>query len=120
MSDKAPGSTPAEQTSTDPIYSLDELTRACNVETAWIVELVEHGIIEARGALVSEWRFSTATVVRVAKAKRFDRDLGLNPAGIALVFDLLGEIDRLKARLHVLAGSHSSLADHGNDDRDST
>jgi chaperone modulatory protein CbpM len=112
MTDKIPAAIPAEPLSTEPSYSLEELSDACNVETAWVAELVEHGIIEARGAIVSEWRFSSVSVVRLAKAKRFDRDLGVNPAGIAVVFDLLGEIDRLKARLNVLTGTHSSLAEH--------
>lgn len=115
MADKNMGAIPAEPIGTDPIYSLEELSNACNVESAWVIELVEQGIIEARGTTVSEWRFSSVSVVRLAKAKRFDRDLGLNPAGIALVFDLLGEIDRLKARLNVLTNAHSSLADHSDD-----
>lgn len=109
MTDKSTGAVSAEEIGNDPIYSLEELTRVCNVEAAWVVELVEHGIIEARGATVSEWRFSSVSIVQLAKAKRFDRDLGVNPAGIAVVFDLLNEIDRLKARLRVLASSHSSL-----------
>jgi len=102
MTDKTIGAIPGEPADANPIYSLNELSNACNVEAAWVVQLVEEGIIEARGATVAEWRFSSTSVVRLAKAKRFDRDLGLNPAGIALVFDLLSEIDRLKARLSVL------------------
>jgi chaperone modulatory protein CbpM len=115
MTDKTTGAIPAEALSADPSYSLEELSSVCNVEAAWVSELVEHGIIEAHGTTVSQWRFSSVSVVRLAKAKRFDHDLGLNPAGIALVFDLLGEIDRLKARLNVLSGTHSSLAVHPQD-----
>lgn len=111
MRDKAVGPIPGEPVATEPTYTLEELSHACNVEATWVTELVEHGILEARGATVAQWRFSSVSVVRLAKAKRFDRDLGLNPAGIALVFDLLSEIDRLKARLNVLTGTHSSLAE---------
>jgi chaperone modulatory protein CbpM len=113
MAEEAAGAIPAEEINNEPVYSLEELSRSCHVEAAWVVELVEHGIIEARGASISEWRFSSLSVVRLAKAKRFDRDLGLNPPGIALVFDLLGEIDRLKARLNALQRAPSSLAEHG-------
>jgi chaperone modulatory protein CbpM len=116
MTDKTTGAIPAEAIGTDPIYSLQELSSACNVESTWVVELVEQGIIEARGTTISEWRFSSLSVVRLAKARRFDRDLGLNPAGIALVFDLLSEIDGLKARLNVLTSTRSSLAHHPDDD----
>ena len=112
MTDKAIGPIPGEPLSAEPTYSLEELSNSCNVATAWVAELVEHGIIEARGTTISQWRFSSVSVVQLAKAKRFDRDLGLNPAGIALAFDLLNEIDRLKARLNVLTGAHSSLAEH--------
>jgi len=102
---------PAEMTGSALIYSLEELSQSCQVEVAWIVELVEQGIIEPQGSNPSEWRFSSLSVVTAAKAKRFDRDLGLNPAGIALVLDLLNEIEQLHARLNVLASTRSSLAD---------
>jgi chaperone modulatory protein CbpM len=115
MAEKAIGPIPAEPVNTDPTYSLEELSNACNVETTWVTELVEHGIIEARGASVAQWRFSSVSVVRLAKAKRFERDLGVNPAGIAVVFDLLNEIDRLKSRLNVLTASHSSPAGQPDD-----
>lgn len=111
MTDETTGAIPAEPIGTDPIYSLEELSNTCDVEVAWVVELVEHGIIEPRGSTASQWRFSSLSVVRIAKAKRFDRDLGLNPASIALVLDLLGEIDRLKARLNVLKGPRTPPAD---------
>jgi chaperone modulatory protein CbpM len=117
MTDKSTGAIPAEPLGSEPVYSLDELSNACKVEATWVVELVEQGIIEAQGATVSEWRFSSVSVVRLAKAKRFNRDLGLNPPGIALVFDLLSEIDRLKARLNVLQGPRDQNGDH-DDPRD--
>jgi chaperone modulatory protein CbpM len=109
MTDKKPDAHPAEMAGPEPVYSLDELCEACDVEAAWIVELIQHGVVEARGTTASEWRFSSVSVVRLAKAKRFDRDLGVNPAGIALAFDLLADIERLKAHLNVLMGGRSSL-----------
>ena len=42
-----------------------------------------------------EWRFTRLSVVRVAKARRLERDLDLNPPGVALVLDLLDELDAL-------------------------
>lgn len=120
MTDKTTNAIPAEPTGSEPIYSLDELSNACDVEATWVVDLVEHGIIEPRGSSVSEWRFSSLSIVRLAKAKRLDRDLGINPAGIALVLDLLGEIDRLKARLNVLKGPRTPHAEDSGDERDLT
>jgi chaperone modulatory protein CbpM len=102
---------PAEMIDPASVYSLEELCQSCQGDVAWISELVEQGIIEPEGQSPSEWRFSSVSIVLAAKAKRFNRDLGLNPAGIALVFDLLNEIERLHARLNVLASARSSLAD---------
>lgn len=112
MTDNNTGAIPAETIGPEPVYSLDELSNACGVEAAWVVELVEHGIIEPEGRSTAEWRFSTLSVVRIAKAKRFDRDLGINPAGIALVLDLLSEIDRLRARVNVLKSPRRAGSEH--------
>ncbi|WP_052699180.1 chaperone modulator CbpM [Hyphomicrobium sp. 99] len=97
------------------VYSLEELSQSCQVEVSWISELVAEGIIEPQGSNPSEWRFSSLSIVRTAKAKRFDRDLGLNPAGIALVFQLLNQIEQLHARLNVVASTKSSLADRADE-----
>jgi len=93
---------PSEIAGTAPAFSLDDLCHACNVEVAWVAELAEHGIIEPAGRTRSEWMFSSLSVVRVAKAKRLERDLGLNAAGIALVLELLSEVEDLRTRLSVL------------------
>jgi chaperone modulatory protein CbpM len=119
MTDKVPDAIPAEIIDTASVYSLEELSHTCDVEVAWIIELIEQGVIEPRGGTASEWRFSSLSIVRLAKAKRFDRDLGVNPAGIALAFDLLNEIDRLKAHLNVLKSPRSSLAGESDEHRDS-
>lgn len=83
------------------LVSLEDLCRSCNVEVGWIVALVEHGAIEPQDH-DTQWQFSGHAVVRVAKAKRLERDLSLNPPGIALVLDLLDQIDELRSRLRVL------------------
>ncbi|MBU1211577.1 MAG: chaperone modulator CbpM [Alphaproteobacteria bacterium] len=79
--------------------TLDELCLSCRVEAGWILELVEHGAIEAIGRSRSDWQFSHVTIVRVAKAKRLERDLALNMPGVALALELLDEIDELRSRL---------------------
>ena len=83
----------------DAAWSLDDVCRTCRVDAAFVLALVEHGVLEPVGASEAQWRFESITVVRVAKAKRLERDLELNPSGIALVFDLLAQIDDLRAQL---------------------
>jgi chaperone modulatory protein CbpM len=82
--------------------SLDDLCLSCNVDADWVIELVEHGVVEPVGRDRTQWRFASVSVVRVAKAKRLQRDLSINPPGVALALDLLDQIDDLRARLRLL------------------
>jgi chaperone modulatory protein CbpM len=77
--------------------TLGQLCRACGVHAEWVIRLVEESIIEPDGGEIRSWRFSGASVVRVRSALRLQRDLGVNLAGIALAFDLLEELERLRA-----------------------
>lgn len=93
------------------LMSLDDLCHSCQVDVSWIEELTEHAVLEPLGKSQSEWLFSTVSVVRVAKAKRLRHDLGLNAAGIALVLDLLAQIDNLSGQLMVLHGATTTEID---------
>lgn len=79
--------------------TLPELCQACGVAethlTAWVLE----GVLEPSGRQPGEWRFGGASLRRARRALRLTQDLDINPAGVALVMDLLDEIDRLKAQL---------------------
>lgn len=89
-----------------PVVVLDEeeitladLSRTCRVHAEWVMELVDEGIIEPRGAPRARWRFAATTIVRVEKARRLQRDLGVNLPGVALALELLDRIDALEMRL---------------------
>jgi chaperone modulatory protein CbpM len=88
-----------ETIDTTAMCTLAELCTSCNVEADWIAQLVEYAIIEPVGQTRSDWQFASLSLVRVAKAKRLSRDLDLSPSGLALVLDLLDEIDALRSRL---------------------
>lgn len=83
-------------------YTLEQLCEACAVPSAFVVELVEYGIMEPRGTAPREWRFAPAAVWRTRKAARLQRDLELNLAGISLALDLLDEIDALRQEVQRL------------------
>lgn len=102
MTGRTPSPTEAEIVAAGATLSLSELSTNCCVEADWIVELVEHGAIEATGQSQSDWQFTQLTLVRVAKAKRLERDLALNTPGVALALELLDEIDDLRGRLKSL------------------
>ncbi len=75
--------------------STRELCELCQVEESWLEEFIMHGPLrEERPAL-----YASASIVRVRKAKRLERDFELNAAGAALVLELLDEIERLRAKI---------------------
>ena len=84
--------------------TLADLTRACRVHAEWVMELIEEGVIEPRGAGGPQWRFSATSIVRVQKAHRLQRDLGVNLPGIALALQLLDRIEALESRLRSSGG----------------
>ena len=79
--------------------TLGQLCRACGVHADWVISLVEEGIIEPQGDDMRLWRFSGASLVRARAALRIQRDLGINLAGIALILDLVEELENLRAHL---------------------
>ncbi len=79
--------------------SLIEISEACASRTEWVVELVDEGILEPLGVERDQWRFPGESLFRANTARRLQRDLGMNLAGVALAIDLLEEISVLRARL---------------------
>lgn len=80
-------------------FTLVEICQACTVETDFIVELVEEGVLEPVGIERSEWRFAGTDLQRATLALRLQRDLGLNLEGVALSLQLLEEIRELRVRV---------------------
>lgn len=78
--------------------NLEELCRWCKADAEWVSDIVAHGVVEPSGAERSQWRFTSMSVARVSKAKRLQHDLELNVSGVAVVLELLDEIDRLRSR----------------------
>lgn len=87
----------------DTVYlTITEISCACRVREDDIVELVEEGIIEPRAPHQETWSFPATQLRRAHKAVRLQRDLEINLAGVALVLDLLEEVENLRARLDQL------------------
>jgi chaperone modulatory protein CbpM len=81
--------------------SVDELSRMCAVDRMYIVELVEEGVLNAAEVDASGWSFSGGAVRRARTALRLQRDLEINLPGVALVLELLEEIEALRRELKV-------------------
>lgn len=83
----------------DECVSLAELCRACRVDAEFVTEVIEYGVIEPLGEDPAAWRFTGASLRRVTRVVRLQRDLGLNLAGAALAVELLDELSDLRRRL---------------------
>jgi len=77
-----------------------ELCRFCDTDETWITELVEYGVLDPEGGSFKEWHFRGVNIVRAKKARRLQRDLGINTPGIAMVLDLLREREQLLRALN--------------------
>jgi chaperone modulatory protein CbpM len=80
-------------------FTLVELCRVCSATEEQVAALVSEGVLEPAGQRTEEWRFAGTTLRRARVALRLTRDLEINAAGVALVLDMLEEIESLKARL---------------------
>ncbi|MGF6721094.1 chaperone modulatory protein CbpM [Paraburkholderia sp. GAS41] len=78
-------------------FTLVELCQASGASQDEVALWVAEGAFTPRGAAPHEWRFSGASLRRVRTASRLARELEINPPGIALVLDLLDEIDTLRS-----------------------
>ncbi|WP_353557890.1 chaperone modulator CbpM [Paraburkholderia terrae] len=82
----------------DAEFTLVELCRVSGATEDQLTLWVSEGAFDPHGNGPQEWRFSGASLRRVCTAQRLARDLQINAPGIALVLDLLNEIDALRAR----------------------
>lgn len=91
--------------------TLSELSRACAVQTGYIIELVDEGLLTPEAAEEHEpqrWRFTGTQMRRARVALRLQHDLGVNLAGVALALQLLDEVEMLRMRLDILDTALSS------------
>ncbi|MFJ7314146.1 chaperone modulator CbpM [Pseudomonas sp. NPDC098747] len=86
------------------IVQLDmaEFCEAADLSDVYVIEIVEHGILEPQGALPREWRFSDYELALAKRAAKLRRDLDLEWEGVALALDLLEEVHELRAENRML------------------
>ena len=101
MSTKPTQSPMSDTSSEQPAeLTLVDVSRTCAVQTHFIIELVQEGVIAPQaGTAPDSWRFADLQLRHVSVASRLQRDLGVNPAGAALALQLLDEIETLRAQI---------------------
>lgn len=85
--------------------TLVDLCRVCRVRRESVIALVEEGVLSPSGKQPGDWRFGETSLALAVKALRIQRDLAINTAGVAVILELLEEVERLRARLNQAGGS---------------
>ncbi|HSH12167.1 MAG TPA: chaperone modulator CbpM [Desulfurivibrionaceae bacterium] len=93
-------------------YTLKEVCLRYCLDSDFVIQCVDFGITEVQGGGRTEtWVFPLEGVRRMEKAWRLQHDLGLDFTGLAIVLDLLEEIDQLNGRLATLSRRLSEWED---------
>ena len=81
------------------IVQLDmaEFCEATDLSDVYVIEIVEHGILEPQGAQLKDWVFNDYELTLAKRAAKLRRDLDLEWEGVALALDLLEEVQQLRA-----------------------
>jgi hypothetical protein len=80
--------------------ALTVVARRAGVKLVHVRRYLQFGLFEPHAGSAAETpRFDPNSAMRVARAERLRRDLGLNYAGAVLVCELLDRISELEARL---------------------
>jgi chaperone modulatory protein CbpM len=83
------------------VLSVDDLCRICSVDRTTIVAFVEEGVLSVTRVEASQWRFAGSALRRARTALRLQRDLEINLPGVAVVLELLEELQQLRGQLRV-------------------
>ena len=76
--------------------SLAQLSACARVRETLIVELVDIDLLSPVIDAQDQWRFQAEDLSRLTRACRLMDEFELTPVGLALVFDLLDELHRLR------------------------
>jgi chaperone modulatory protein CbpM len=91
----------ADYNLTSPV-SLEELCDICGINDEYLKDLIEYDVVTPLGDFEAAWEFDVTHLQRIQQAIRLQRDLEVNLAGVALILDLLDELDDMRARAALL------------------
>ena len=81
--------------------SLEEFAKACHVQTNWVIERVEAGILHTLSHQSFTFAFSSTDLIRAKRLVATERDFDANQELAALVVDLIEEVNYLKNKLTI-------------------
>lgn len=82
-----------------PVLTLEEFCEVCHLTSDVLYDFVAYDIIQPQGAYEEEWLFDLEQLKRVQRALRLQHDLEMNLASVAVVLELLDEVDKLRRQV---------------------
>ena len=82
----------------DHALELEAFAAACGTEAEFVRLLVNEGLVQPV-AVQPAWRFGGEELARVRRVCRLQRDFEANLQSVAVMLDLIDEIERLRAQL---------------------
>lgn len=76
---------------------MERFCEEANIPATYVIEIVEHGIIEPQGRTPDVWRFEDYELVVAKRAAKLHRDLEMEWEGVALALELLDEVQQLRS-----------------------
>jgi chaperone modulatory protein CbpM len=77
---------------------MEAFAAACGTQVDFVRLLVDEGLL-APAAQEPAWRFGGEEIARVRRIRRLQRDFEANLQSVAVMLDLIDEIERLRAQL---------------------
>ncbi|MEQ7920586.1 chaperone modulator CbpM [Xanthomonas sp. WHRI 1810A] len=81
---------------------MKEFCQVVDMPAAYVIKIVEHGILEPQGKKPDEWLFDTYSLSVAKRAAKLHHELALEWDGVALALDLLDELDHVRAENRML------------------
>jgi chaperone modulatory protein CbpM len=84
------------------VIDMQEFCQVVDLPAAFVIEIVEHGILEPQGRQPDEWLFDSAALSIARRAVKLHHELQLEWDGVALALNLLEELERVRAENRML------------------
>lgn len=88
-----------EETTT---FSFMEVCHKYHIPKELLMELVEYGLFNNQSTQIDQINLDQKSLKKMETAFRLHRDLDLNIPGVALVLDLLEEMEKMRKELEIL------------------
>ncbi|MGG5291568.1 chaperone modulator CbpM [Pseudomonas shirazensis] len=73
------------------------LCQEADITADWVIEIVEHGIVQPSGRTPEDWLFDDRAPVTLKRAVKLHQELELEWEGVALALELLEEVQHLRS-----------------------